>query len=73
MVAASTSHISAHEVPATVAPFRAWRGLQVFIARGPIKATITRLSCIAIARRLRILPNLLEKSKKKFNVYCKTS
>ena len=26
----------AHEFTATVAPFRAWRGLQLFAARGPV-------------------------------------
>ncbi len=30
------SRISAHEITATVAPFRAWRSLQIIIARGPI-------------------------------------
>ncbi len=29
------SYTPAHEFTATVAPFRAWRGLQLFIAREP--------------------------------------
>jgi len=41
-VAAQTSHISAHELTATVAPFRAWRSLQLIIARGPERATIAK-------------------------------
>ncbi len=35
-----TSHISAHESAATVAPFRAWRGLQRIVARGPIQSPL---------------------------------
>ena len=31
------SHIPAHESAATVAPFRAWRGLQLIVARGPTR------------------------------------
>jgi len=34
------SHISAPNVPDTVAPFRAWRGSQLIVARGPTRATI---------------------------------
>jgi len=30
-----TSHTPAHDTDATVAPFRAWRGLRLLIARGP--------------------------------------
>jgi hypothetical protein len=41
-VAAQTSHISAHELTATVAPFQAWRNLQLIIARGPERATIAK-------------------------------
>jgi len=41
-VAAQTSHISAHELTATVAPFQAWRNLQIVIARGPERATIAK-------------------------------
>ncbi len=37
------SHIPAHKVVATVAPFQAWRSLQLQIARGP-EATILRKS-----------------------------
>ncbi|GGY40666.1 hypothetical protein GCM10011297_11990 [Bacterioplanes sanyensis] len=36
-----TSHTPAHESTATVAPFRAWRGLQLIVARGPMRATTT--------------------------------
>jgi len=39
-----TSHTSAPESTATVAPFRAWRGSQFIAARGPIQATIDILS-----------------------------
>ncbi len=35
-----TSHISAHESAATVAPFRTWRGLQRIVARGPIQSPL---------------------------------
>ena len=34
------SHTAAHASAATVAPFRAWRGLQRIIARGPARDTI---------------------------------
>ncbi len=37
------SHTSAHNFTATVAPFRAWRGLQQIIARGPGWATIEHI------------------------------
>jgi len=40
-VATSASHTPAHNVTATVAPFRAWRGLQIVIAGGPTEASIT--------------------------------
>jgi len=36
----SASHTPAHELTTTVAPFRAWRGLQLIIARGPAKSSI---------------------------------
>ena len=39
-VATQSSHTSAHESAATVAPFRAWRGLQPVVARGPERVTI---------------------------------
>ena len=35
------SHTPAHESTTTVAPFRAWRGSQFIVARGPTGATIT--------------------------------
>ena len=35
-----TSHTPAPNVPATVAPFRAWRGLQLIVARGPMPVTM---------------------------------
>ncbi len=35
-----TSHTPAHDVTATVAPFRAWRGSQLIIAGGPERTTI---------------------------------
>lgn len=37
LVATLISHTPAHEVSATVAPFRAWRSLQMFIAGGTDK------------------------------------
>jgi hypothetical protein len=40
MVAPPASHTTAHASAATVAPFRAWRGLQRIIARGPTRDTI---------------------------------
>jgi len=36
------SHTTAHEAAITVAPFRAWRGSQLIIARGPARDTIKR-------------------------------
>jgi hypothetical protein len=39
MNAARTSHTPALFESATVAPFRAWRGLRVDDARGPIRTT----------------------------------
>ena len=39
-MASRTSHTPAHESAATVAPFRAWRGSQRIIARGPIRLAI---------------------------------
>jgi len=39
-VATQTSHTPAHDVTTTVAPFRAWRGSQLIIARGPARVTI---------------------------------
>ncbi len=36
------SHTTAHESAITVAPFRAWRGSQLIIARGPTRDTIKR-------------------------------
>ena len=39
-VATHTSHTPAPESTATVAPFRAWRGLQFFVAGEPMQATI---------------------------------
>jgi len=33
-------HTSAPDVPATVAPFRAWRDLQMIVAKGPKQVTI---------------------------------
>ena len=40
MAMTPNSHTSAHSVTTTVAPFRAWRGLQLAAARGPKGATI---------------------------------
>ena len=42
MEATLTSHIPAHDFTVTVAPFRAWRSLQLIIARGPIRATTAK-------------------------------
>ena len=51
MEVARTSHIPAPESAATVAPFRAWRGLQRIVAGGPARTTITRwksnVDCLA--------------------------
>jgi len=41
MVAPLPSHTSAHNFIATVAPFRAWRGLRLAVAKGPERVTIT--------------------------------
>ena len=43
------SHIPAHKVIATVAPFRAWRGSQLFIARGPRWTPHYMPNCLANA------------------------
>jgi len=40
MVAPPASHTSAHDITTTVAPFRAWRGSQSIIAKGPTGVTI---------------------------------
>ena len=40
MAMTPNSHTSAHSVTTTVAPFRAWRGLQLAVARGPKGVTI---------------------------------
>jgi len=39
-VAAHTSYTPAPEFTATVAPFRAWRGLRLVVAREPVQAAI---------------------------------
>ena len=41
-MAALASHIPAHDVTTTVAPFRAWRDSQLIIAGGPERTTIAR-------------------------------
>jgi hypothetical protein len=38
------SHTPAHNSTATVAPFRAWRSLQIVIAKEPTKLSITALT-----------------------------
>ena len=40
LVVILSSHTPAHDVAVTVAPFRAWRGSQLTIARGPTRTTI---------------------------------
>ena len=42
-------HTLAPNVPATVAPFRAWRDLQIIVTRGPKQVTIEERECIAKA------------------------
>ena len=49
MEAACTSHTSAPEITTTVAPFRAWRGLQLIVAKGPMQATIEPVIIPALA------------------------
>jgi len=39
-VATCISHTPAPEITVTVAPFRAWRGSRLIVARGPMQATI---------------------------------
>ena len=41
-VATRISHTPAPDVTATVAPFRAWRSLQLIVAGEPTQVTITR-------------------------------
>ena len=40
MAVTPISHTSAHSITATVAPFRAWRGSRLAVARGPMRGTI---------------------------------
>jgi hypothetical protein len=47
---------------ATVAPFRAWRGLQIIIARGPMSH-----HCGLLSQEARIINNLSELCKFKIN------
>lgn len=42
-----TSHTSAHESVTTVAPFRAWRGLRLIVAREPVGTHSERARIIA--------------------------
>ncbi len=42
MAVTLTSHTPAHSVTTTVAPFRAWRGSRLAVARGPMRDTINR-------------------------------
>jgi hypothetical protein len=52
------SRTSAHESGATVAPFRAWRGSQRIVARGPTRFTIELwfgLKSIEAVNELRIM------------------
>ena len=46
MVATLNSHTSAHDGTTTVAPFRAWRGLQIIVAREPKRATVEASAAI---------------------------
>jgi len=39
-VVTRASHTPAHDSVAAVAPFRAWRGSQLHVARGPTRVTI---------------------------------
>jgi hypothetical protein len=43
-VETSASDTPAHDVTATVAPFRAWRGSQFIIAKEPTEISITAIS-----------------------------
>ena len=44
MVATLNSRTSAHSVTTTVAPFRAWRGSQLAVAKGPKRATVEAIA-----------------------------
>jgi len=55
LVASPASHTPAHDVTATVAPFRAWRGSQLIIARGPAEVTIKNRSLVQNSRRVGIM------------------
>jgi len=46
MEAARASHIPAPGVTVTAAPFRAWRGSRLTVARGPTRTTIVRLGIL---------------------------
>jgi hypothetical protein len=52
MVATLNSHTSAHSVTTTVAPFRAWRGSQLAVARGPKRATVEEFARLSEVWRL---------------------
>ena len=51
MEATHPSYTTAHEITATVAPFRAWRSSQFIVAREPEWVTIKTLMIEAIKRR----------------------
>jgi hypothetical protein len=51
-VAAHTSYTPAPEFTATVAPFRAWRGLRLVVAREPVQAAINHKSVSTARKRL---------------------
>jgi len=46
--ASPASHTTAHDLAITVAPFRAWRGSQPIIARGPARDTIKRETPVSV-------------------------
>ena len=59
MVVTLNSHTSAHDGTTTVAPFRAWRGLQIIVAREPKRATFE--ASAAIIRGLLVKCNKLSR------------
>jgi len=50
-----TSHTSAHESVTTVAPFRAWRGLRLIVAREPVGTHSEERALSLIFRRIKTL------------------
>ena len=58
--ATCTSHTPAPEITATVAPFRAWRGLQLIVAGEPMQVTIEAAIIPALLRAFNLHPPCIQ-------------